>query len=145
MYPTEVIIHHTAGQDGPEPNIGGIRKWHMGTPPNGPKDGPYRDIAYHVVIEKVNDVYEAFIGRPWTWNGAHCPGHNQSAIGIALVGDFSKVPPSDAELAKATQITQMVLDIFKIPKTGVHRHSEFNDTDCPGDAFPWDKFKESLH
>lgn len=116
----------------------------MGTPPNGPADGPYRDIAYHVVIEKIGDNYEAFIGRPWTWNGAHTIGHNASAIGICLVGDFAKTPPPDAQLKKAVQITQMAMDDLRIKKDHVYRHRDLNDTECPGDAFPWDKFKEML-
>lgn len=140
MRPTEVIIHHSAGNDGPEANIGGIRKWHMGTYPKGPKDGPYRDIAYHVVIEKVGDTYEAFIGRPWEWNGAHCPGHNHTALGVCLVGDFSVSPPADDHLVKAAQVVESIKNIYGISKSMVHPHRKFSDTDCPGDAFPWDKF-----
>lgn len=144
MYPTEIVIHHAAEFDTPKLQWSAIRKWHMGTPPNGPNDGPYRDIGYHAGVELIEDSYEILIGRPWNQNGAHTLNHNWKALGVCLVGNFMTAPPPDAQLAKAAQLVRYWMDAFKVAKDSVYRHKDLNDTDCPGAAFPWDKFRSLL-
>lgn len=52
-------------------------------------------IGYNFVVDQAGNVFE---GRGWTGQGAHCPGHNVSGIGvqIAIGGDQE---PSDKALA----------------------------------------------
>jgi hypothetical protein len=140
MNADKVILHHSAGQDGPENNTAGIRRWHMGTPPNGPADGPYRDVAYHALCEKVGDSYEIIMGRPWDMNGAHTVGQNSTALGICLCGNFNLAPPPDAQLLVAAKFVAMWTRIYRIPFENIFRHDFFNQTDCPGNLFDMEKF-----
>ena len=141
MIPLKVIVHHSGGNDGPEDNTAGIRHWHMGTPPNGPVDGPYRDIAYNCTVEQINGEYEAIIGRPWDWSGAHTLGENFDSLGICLIGNFDLAPPPDAQLKVAAKIVAMWLRLFSIKDTEIYRHSFFQNTDCPGLHFDLEKFR----
>ncbi|MCD2462468.1 peptidoglycan-binding protein [Streptomyces sp. MBT42] len=52
-------------------------------------------VGYNFVIDQAGNIYE---GRGWNLQGAHCPGHNVSGIGvqIAIGGDQE---PSDKALA----------------------------------------------
>ncbi|QAY15931.1 endolysin [Streptomyces phage Janus] len=54
-------------------------------------------VGYNFVIDQAGTIYE---GRGWGLQGAHCPGHNVSGIGvqIAIGGDQE---PSDKALAAA--------------------------------------------
>ena len=140
MTPIEIIIHHSAGHDGPGNDTATIRRWDMGTPPNGPADGPYRDISYNALVEQVGTDYETILGRNWTWSGAHTIGENGRSLGLCLIGDFSLTPPPQAQLAKAAKTVAMWMQIYKIPITAVFPHRHFNATACPGAAFPWDAF-----
>jgi len=142
MTPQKISIHHSDSNDGPDLQWGGIRKWHMGIPPNGPRDGPYRDIGYHAGIELIKDHYEILIGRPWNQNGAHTLDHNWQALGLCLVGDFTLVQPPDAQLRLAAKFVRFWMELYGIPITQVYRHKDLNPglTECPGQAFPWDAF-----
>ncbi|WDS51742.1 endolysin [Streptomyces phage Triumph] len=52
-------------------------------------------IGYNFVVDQAGNIYE---GRGWTLQGAHCPGHNVSGLGvqIAIGGDQE---PSEKALA----------------------------------------------
>ncbi|MFE4514411.1 peptidoglycan-binding protein [Kitasatospora sp. NPDC056783] len=54
-------------------------------------------IGYHFVVDQAGNIYE---GRGWGLQGAHCPGHNRSGLGvqIAIGGDQA---PTDAALRAA--------------------------------------------
>lgn len=136
-----VIVHHSGGPDGEGNTTAAIRKWHMGTPPNGPVGGPYVDVGYHLLIENIGGSYEAVMGRPWDMNGAHTIGQNDSALGICIVGNWNLEPPPDGQLLVAARFVAMWLRLFDIPDTALFRHSYFADTDCPGHAFDLERFR----
>ncbi|MEN6560878.1 MAG: peptidoglycan recognition family protein [Acidobacteriota bacterium] len=142
--PRRIIIHHTGSTDGPDCSVPGIRHWHMGTPPNGPADGPYADIAYHLLVERLGDSCELVLGRPWIFQGAHCKGHNQDSLGFAFVGDFNQGEPPLSQLIIGARGVAMLADIFRIPLESICPHRKFNDTDCPGKLFPWEKFLQAV-
>ena len=140
MKKTEIVVHDSATTDGPGNNTAAIRRWHMGTPPNGPADGPYRDIAYHALIELVGSDYEVIMGRHWDVDGAHTKGHNRKGFGLCLIGDFSKEPPPAAQLLKAVAFVQFLRRLLEIPLEEIYPHRDLNATLCPGEAFPWEEF-----
>lgn len=142
--PTELIIHHTDSSDGPDCSVPGIRRWHMGTPPNGPADGPYSDIAYHVLVERLGDSYEAVLGRPLIFQGAHCVGENFHSLGMAFVGDFNLAEPSFPQLIRGARTAAMLCRVYGISLDAIYPHRKFNNTDCPGKLFPWDKFIQAV-
>jgi hypothetical protein len=116
----------------------------MGTPPNGPADGPYRDIAYNATVEQINGEYEVLIGRPWDMSGAHTLGHNDKSLGLCLVGNFNLAPPPLGQLAIAAKFISMWQRIYSIPTEQIFEHRDFSSTDCPGDFFDLDELKELL-
>ncbi len=144
LIPTEISIHHGAENDTPDVQWGGIRKWHMGIPPNGPADGPYRDIGYHAGCELVGDHHEILIGRMWNETGAHTLYHNGTALGLCFVGNFMLVPPPAAQLIVGAKLVRYWMWLFGIPIEKVFRHKDLNPglTECPGAAFPWERFLE---
>ncbi len=144
MNADRIIIHHSGGSDGPENNTAGIRRWHTGTFPNGPADGPYLDIAYHVLIERIGDGYEAIIGRPWTWNGAHTIGQNDRAIGICFVGNYQDAPPPDEMLRVGARHVAWICRLLGIANDQIFAHRQWNNTDCPGDCFDMDRFRRMV-
>lgn len=54
-------------------------------------------VGYNFVVDQAGNVYE---GRGWTKQGAHCPGHNVSGIGVQIAIGGSQ-EPSDKALAAA--------------------------------------------
>lgn len=84
-------------------------------------------------------------GRPEEMVGAHAFGTNQHSFGIVLVGDFSKVRPSQVQLESAVRLTLEIMKKYRIPLSQVQPHRAVNvDTDCPGPQFPWQEFVQRI-
>ncbi|MFJ6680599.1 peptidoglycan-binding protein [Streptomyces werraensis] len=84
-------------------------------------------IGYNFVIDQAGNVFE---GRGWTKQGAHCPNHNISGIGvqIAIGGDQE---PSEKALAAARALYDEACKKTgrKLAKKG---HKDGFATACPG-------------
>ncbi|MER5863785.1 N-acetylmuramoyl-L-alanine amidase [Kitasatospora sp. NPDC002040] len=84
-------------------------------------------IGYHFVVSQAGEVYE---GRGWALQGAHCPDHNRSGIGvqIAVGGDQA---PTDAALRAARELYDLAC--AKTGRTLAKRgHRDGFATNCPG-------------
>lgn len=122
MEPNKIIIHHSATDDTPAQNFEGIRNHHINV--NG-----WADIGYHYVIENVNGKYVTIPGRAEDRAGVHCPGQNSQSLGICLIGDFRKGPPSKEQLEETART---IKDIYtRHGELPLHGHDEFVDTECP--------------
>ncbi len=77
---TDLIVVHCAATP-PSMDIGAaeIDSWH--------RERGFRGIGYHAVIRR-SGLIEA--GRPLTAMGAHARGHNDSSVGICLVGGLGE-------------------------------------------------------
>lgn len=53
------------------------------------------DIAYNFLISSEGRVY---VGRGWDEVGEHTKGFNNDSVGIAFIGTFSTIKPTDAQL-----------------------------------------------
>ena len=79
----EIIVHTSATPKGwmlgkpVEAKRDEIRRWHKTRNP------PFRDIGYHLVIDRSGDVAR---GRPDKDTGAHVRGHNKTTLGVVLIG-----------------------------------------------------------
>lgn len=124
-----ILIHHSATHDGPGADYPGIRRYHV-------EVNNWNDIGYHAVVEKVADRYIAIPGRPLTVQGAHCPGQNNVALGMCLVGNFELEAPPDGQLDEAASILAGWCIRFGIDVTEIKTHREFRETACPGSLFP---------
>jgi len=137
MNPDKIILHHSGGHDGPEANTPGIRKWHI-------EHNGWLDCGYHALIENLNGSYEVIIGRPWTWNGAHTVGQNDRAIGICFIGNYNNAPPPDEMLRVGARFVAWLCRMKGIKETEIFAHRQYANTDCPGDMFDLDRFRQMV-
>jgi hypothetical protein len=118
-----LILHHTA--TGPEARVADIQAMHMRT-------RGYADIGYHYLIG-ADGVIAA--GRPVNVRGAHTGGHNTGSIGVALIGNFEQIAPTDAQLISLGRLAQALINDFWLARLGGHRDFQPGATVCPGANF----------
>jgi hypothetical protein len=133
---THIMLHHSAGHDSATLDVDNIRRFHI--------DGRgWQDIGYHFVVELVEGEHVAIMGRPLYLLGAHCPGWNERAIGIVLVGDFTKAAPSPALVACAARLVAGLCSALEIPVSNILEHKDAKPTECPG-AETWGLVVEAV-
>ena len=78
--------------------------------------------------------------------GAHAgqKDHTQHGIGIALIGNFEKRPPTTAQLSSLRRLIVHLHSVYAIPSTGLVGHSDIKATACPGKLFPLANLKTDL-
>jgi N-acetylmuramoyl-L-alanine amidase len=86
----------------------------------------YSDIPYHFVITADGAVHAT---RPLERMGAHCRGHNADSVGVALMGDLDKEPPTEAQVAALARLLADLRSQFAVPVVG---HGDLRPTACPG-------------
>lgn len=137
MKPTSIILHHSLTKDSNTVSWSAIRRYHV-------HQRGWIAIGYHFGIELVGNQYEVLIGRMPNVQGAHCRGRNSNTWGICFVGNFDKHPPDASVLMIGKNLIRGLMEIADIPKDGIHRHSDFSSTTCPGKLFPFEEFISSL-
>lgn len=126
---TEVIWHHSATKDGRTYNWPAIRKYHIHTK-------GWRDIGYHFGIERVDGILQINIGRPLAWHGAHTIGHNKTAIGICVVGNYDGMEPDEELLRLCVKFAREIQRHYPMMGASSHHyHNEFSPKTCPGQQF----------
>ena len=134
MTPTKVIVHHSVSKDTPITDIGHLRYYHVNV-------RGWRDIGYHLVIEKVGGAYEGILGRAVDEQGAHCRGENDSSLGVCFIGNFMDAAPPDDMLRVGARHISGLMRVagIEISNETVLPHRWFANTACPGDLFPMDR------
>jgi N-acetylmuramoyl-L-alanine amidase len=110
----KIIIHHTGVDTSLEKLRASVQR------------RGYSDIPYHYVIDTDGTLHAT---RPITRMGAHCKGHNADSIGIALMGNLDRVPPTEAQVATLTRLIADLRRKFPVPVLG---HGDLRPTACPG-------------
>ena len=128
-----IVLHHVAAK---EASPAQIHQWHLN---NG-----WSGIGYAFVIRKDGKIYR---GRPEDTVGAHTSNFNATSIGVCFEGDFRTEKPTDAQVKAGKELVAYLKQKYNITK--VKKHSELNNTSCPGRLFPFDeiandKVKENL-
>lgn len=142
--PTALVIHCSATEDNETVSWQAIRKWHMGQHPKSPYRGaPWKDIGYHWGVEYVNGESEILVGRLPDTQGAHVSGHNTYCLGVCVVGDFDKYPPSEAVWRKVVGLCRWIVKEFDIKEVLGHRELDPGKT-CPGMKFDISAFRTEL-
>src|SRR5207253_9228616 len=96
---THAVVHHTAGANSVANWDAELRSiWYLHTFTNG-----WGDIGYNFLIDPNGTVYEGRAGGEGII-GAHFSCRNSNTVGVALLGTFSNVPPTDAALASLKQL-----------------------------------------
>lgn len=137
MTPTRVTVHHTQGKqtmDAAETAaaVRGIQYYHMYGRAKEGKD-IWDDIGYHFLIDGAGRVVE---GRPAETMGAHARSANENNIGIAMMGDFNKVRPTDAQVRSLTRLVSFLAVRYRQnpSRNGfLEPHRHYDQTDCPGE------------
>ncbi len=126
-----IVVHHSASESG---SAATFDKWHRAR--------GWDELGYHFVIDNGRGGPDGLVevGARWRkqkW-GAHCKTpdnrYNDFGIGICLVGDFTKAPPTPAQLASLRTLVAVLSDRFSIPSARVIGHGQAPgvNTACPG-------------
>ncbi|MBR1552797.1 MAG: N-acetylmuramoyl-L-alanine amidase [Schwartzia sp.] len=120
-----IVLHHTGGAPGEDPNAEEIDATHR-------RIG-WAGIGYHYVIRRDGTI-EA--GRPAGTVGAHAEGANGTSVGIALCGNFCAEEPSAAQIESAAMLMAILAASFGLAPDAAHivGHRDLSATACPGDA-----------
>ncbi len=134
---SQITVHHS-DETTSDPNGGSlddsahtlrlIQKYHMES-----KSPPWGDIGYHFVIDSAGRIFQ---GRELRWRGAHAGGkdgeNNEQNIGICMLGDFLKRPPTPAAMKSLELLIADLRQKYNIANSRLFSHHEFTGTDCPG-------------
>jgi hypothetical protein len=136
---TAAVVHHTVNNNnyGPGdsvPMIRGIYAYHVNSL-------GYCDIAYSFLIDNYGTPFEGRWGSEWNpIIGAHTLNHNSNTTGIAVLGTFSSVLPSDATLTTLQDLIRWKFKLhgvnpFTEDSAHIFGHRDLYPTECPGQAF----------
>ncbi len=133
---SRITVHHSA--ESADESQGGaladtaatvqrIQKVHMD---HGNPDFGWADIGYHFLIDSSGRILQ---GRGLEWQGAHARGaNNHQNLGLCLLGDFLRHPPSPAALKSLELLLDDLRESYRIPPSRVFAHKELTATVCPG-------------
>jgi hypothetical protein len=137
-YVANAIVHHTVNSNsyGPGDSVGimrGIWAYHV-------QSLGYCDIAYNFIIDNYGVPYEGRLGgidQPVL--GAHSLNWNTGTTGIAILGTFSSVTPSDATLTTLQDLIRWKFKVhgvnpFEVDYAHILGHRDTYATECPGQA-----------
>ena len=144
--PDTLIIHCSATADSGTVSWSAIRRWHMGQHPQSPYRGlPWSDIGYHFGIEYLGGEVEVLLGLLPDRPGAHCRGHNDTTLGLCVVGDYDLYPPSAMIWQRAIELARWICGRWEIAFSQVRGHREFTKAkSCPGLKFDMERFRYEL-
>ena len=149
------IVHHTAGSNDYSPEdsaaiVRAIYAYHTRTL-------GWCDIAYNALVDKYGQVFEGRAGgidKPV--EGSHTGGFNRNTWGVAMLGDFDAVRPTDIQLRNVGRLLGWRLGLDHVDPRGtvnlqssggeytsfgagqtvtlptIFTHRDVGPTDCPG-------------
>lgn len=133
-----IVIHHSATE------AGSVRAFHKFHTQQG-----YGGIAYHFVIGNGNGIKDGEVKETFRWeqkiSGTHVSvnswDHNVFGIGVCLVGNLEKKPPTKAQMVALKKLTTRLKTTYGIESKNIfgHKHVKYDDasgkkerTACPG-------------
>ena len=136
------VVHHTAGTNNYSQSqvpaiMRGIYAFHV-------KDRGWNDIGYNFLVDKWGRVWEGRAGGvEAAVVGAHATGTNSDAMGISVMGDYTKASVSNAAVDAVTRVIAWKADLHGFDPSGyttlvnkrvptVVGHTTVGQTSCPG-------------
>jgi len=130
-----ILIHHTVTQKGPAAFIDKLHR-----------QRGWEGLGYHFVINNGKGAPDGKIEVGFRWRiqreGAHCRDErgadnywNEHTIGIALIGNFEKHRPTEAQYRSLTKLVHFLQKRYDIPLSKIKGHSSVEPTKCPGKYF----------
>lgn len=115
-----IAIHHSASISGSAEAFADYHVNNLGWP----------GIGYHYVIAKDGTISHCHDVEVISY---HVGNSNRDAIGICMIGDFTKEKPTPAQYQAALKLTKMLMSELNISSRNVLGHREFpnNSTSCP--------------
>jgi N-acetyl-anhydromuramyl-L-alanine amidase AmpD len=113
-----VILHHTASPMA-STRVDDIARWHLQRGMSG--------IGYHFVIAPDGAVHAT---RPIWRVGAHTRGHNLDSVGVALVGNFEREQPTEAQVGALVSLLKSLQQEYGLSR--LQLHGDLTATKCPG-------------
>ena len=132
-----IVLHHSASATGGYASIDAEHRKRLG----------WNGCGYHFVIGNGSESPDGQIEVAQRWAnqklGIAChdgkvPDINEYGIGICLVGDLEKSPPTPRQVAAAKALVTYLEARYQIPAnhTETHAHLASSPTSCPGRFFP---------
>ena len=121
-----IVLHHAAAKTC---SVRDVHEWHLAKGWNG--------IGYHFFVRKDGSIWA---GRPINTIGAHAYGVNSQSVGICFEGNFETETMPDEQKNAGLWLVNFM--IGKYPTATIKKHSDFNDTACPGRNFPFGDFTQ---
>jgi N-acetylmuramoyl-L-alanine amidase len=126
---TRITVHHTGehGNWADLPDIEivqRIERYHR-------NEKEWAAIGYHFLVGKDGKVYE---GRPAQFQGAHTSTQNENNLGISVIGDFMRQPPSGRQLSALKAILDDKRAAYGVSRKRCYGHRDLHASQCPGDA-----------
>ena len=149
----KIVLHHTGTTNGLTDWAAQVRQIFEYETGLG-----YKDIAYHYLVDPNGTIYEGRWARDFPAGstpdaedaqgqlvrGGHALDHNSRTIGIALIGDYRFVAPSEAALASIVALLAWKCRRWQIDPLGTSQymggaslpnicgHNSVRVTECPG-------------
>lgn len=120
-----IVIHHSTGK-ATAVTPAGIARYHVGHL-GWPGIGYHDCVGWDGVICHCN---------PYDRVSYHVASYNPTSVGVCLIGDFTKYPPSDRQLTAAGYLVAGLLEQFELGISAVVGHRELMATACPGSTWP---------
>jgi hypothetical protein len=132
-----IVLHHSASATGNYDQIDQEHRKILG----------YDGCGYHFVIGNGTGSGDGQIEVAQRWNnqkqGVHCRNArshdvDEYGIGICLVGDLDKQPPTPRQVAASQALVEYLSQHYRIKPTNISTHSHLaaTPTVCPGKFFP---------
>jgi len=116
-----IVLHCAATPNGKHFTAEDIHRWHL--------ERGWSGIGYHYVIDLDG---KAVPGRPHYWQGAHVSGHNDSSLGICLIGTDEFTPEQERTLERLLKNLRT-----QYPAAKIRGHRDYDQgKDCPGFDVP---------
>jgi len=132
-----IVIHHSAGDNG---SVSAIDKEHRQR--KDASGNPWLGIGYHFVIGNGQGMKDGAVEATFRWNeqlhGAHSGDSmmNARGIGICLIGNFEKTPPTKAQMESVRKLVNVLAVRHRITRNNLMGHASVKATACPGKHFP---------
>ncbi len=128
----KIILHHSYTPQQNKSSFEAIRNYHVNVL-------GWNDIGYHELIEEINGVVSHKDGRDRHTMGSHVKGQNEGTIGICLVGNFDKAPPSQEMMDYLYERLNFYRVLYG--SIQIEGHCDWATKSCPGKQFPLDEVK----
>lgn len=138
-----IVIHHAAVEQG---DVKSLDRYHR------EQRHMENGLAYHFLIGNGNGMRdgEIAVGNRWKkqldGGHLHSEAQNKIALGICLIGDFDKHPPTARQLRSLEDLVRALMRRCQLDAGAVKTHQQINvvRTECPGSKFPTRAFLTRL-